>query len=444
MIPDGTAGAHDELAPRLDDEFQDQRRTVQAQVCYICKAKYHKLHVLYSDLCPSCSELNYAKRYQTADMTGRVALLTGGRVKIGWRIGLKLLRCGATVVVTTRFPHDAVKRYAAEKDAASFMDRLHVIGLDLRDMARLEEFCSMLRTKLRRLDIIINNACQTVRRPVAYYAHLLKGEQTPPRLLVPNPARAGSTTTAHLGGSGTAPAKVSTEQDAPRTATGTLAWDEEWKAARAGAKGHELATRRATASSAELSQMAVCAHDLDCSALKFPTGAYDVNRQQLDLRANNSWKLKLEQVESAELAEVFAINAMSPFILNARLKPLLLKADKPRFIVNVSAMEGKFYRKKSSNHPHTNMAKAALNMMTRTSAAAYAQDDIYMNSVDTGWINDENPLPSAVKMAVNHNFQTPLDEIDAAARVVDPVIVGLNGGALIYGKFLKDYKETEW
>ena len=460
MVPDGTASAHDELAARVQDAFEDKRRTVQAQVCYICKAQYHRLHVLYADLCPDCAELNYSKRFQTADMRGRVALVTGGRVKIGWRIGLKLLRCGAIVVVTSRFPHDAAKRYAAEKDASSFMDRLHVVGLDLRDMARLEEFCAMLKTKFKRMDVIINNACQTVRRPAAYYQHLLQAERVPPRLLVPAADTPAPSSTSEGAPStpATAPpsqdaatesdasdksnkhARHDAEEKADKDPAGVLALDRQWRMS--GAKGNELATQ--SASSAEMSQLPVCVHDLDRSATKFPKGMYDVNRQQLDLRSQNSWKLKLEQVESAELAEVFAINAMSPFIINARLKPLLLQAEAPRFIVNVSAMEGKFYRKKSSNHPHTNMAKAALNMMTRTSAAAYAREGIYMNSVDTGWINDENPLPSAVKMAVDHNFQTPLDEIDAAARVVDPVMVGLNGGELVYGKFLKDYKETEW
>lgn len=111
-------------------------------------------------------------------------------------------------------------------------------------------------------------------------------------------------------------------------------------------------------------------------------------------------------------------------------------------------MEGKFYRHKMPTHPHTNMAKAALNMMTRTCASNLAvQDNIYMNSVDTGWINDENPLDIANRTAEAHDFQTPLDEVDAAARILDPIFVGVKlppDHTPVFGKFLKDYHETEW
>jgi NAD(P)-dependent dehydrogenase (short-subunit alcohol dehydrogenase family) len=100
------------------------------------------------------------------------------------------------------------------------------------------------------------------------------------------------------------------------------------------------------------------------------------------------------------------------------------------------------------NHPHTNMAKAALNMLTRTSAEDLAKHHrIFMNAVDTGWINDENPLEKASKIAKQNLFQTPIDEIDAAARILDPIFSGVNAGRAgekESGKFLKDYRETEW
>ena len=159
----------------------------------------------------------------------------------------------------------------------------------------------------------------------------------------------------------------------------------------------------------------------------------------------------VDQVQTPELAEVFAINTLAPFLINARLQPLLAAtaqrgdaAAGAAFVVNVSAMEGKFYRYKTPNHPHTNMAKAALNMMTRTCAEELAAARVYMNSVDTGWINDENPQHMAAANAERHNFQTPLDEIDAAARVVDPVLAAANGAAPVHGQFLKDYAQTEW
>ena len=218
--------------------------------------------------------------------------------------------------------------------------------------------------------------------------------------------------------------------------------------------------------SAAASQMVLCPDDVGVDAAVLPPGLSDVNQQQLDLRTTNSWLLNLGQVSTPEVMECMFVNAIAPFLLNSKLQPLMIhrgtgsgNADESgyatkkntaidtavhtrnRYIVNVSAMEGKFYRYKMSHHPHTNMAKAALNMMTRTSSEHLAkQHGIYMNSIDTGWINDENPLERASKTAKVNNFQTPIDEIDAAARILDPIMTN----AQLYGKFLKDYRETEW
>merc|ERR1719230_1550849 len=164
----------------------------------------------------------------------------------------------------------------------------------------------------------------------------------------------------------------------------------------------------------------------DQVAESLPAGERDAHGQQLDMRSSNSWLLKLGEVSTPEAVEVFCINTIAPFILNGRLRPLLLQSPHlDRYIVNVSAMEGKFYRFKQPTHPHTNMAKAALNMMTKTCSEDLARQGIYMNSVDTGWINDENPLPTAQRIAADHGFQTPIDEVDAAARILDPVLVGM-------------------
>jgi NAD(P)-dependent dehydrogenase (short-subunit alcohol dehydrogenase family) len=213
------------------------------------------------------------------------------------------------------------------------------------------------------------------------------------------------------------------------------------------------------AHSAAMSQMTILPDDVGVDERVMPKGLSDINGQQLDLRTQNSWLLKMDEVSTPELMECMFVNAIAPFVLNSRLKPLMeAPADDPsrpgRYIINVSAMEGKFYRYKMPNHPHTNMAKAALNMLTRTSSEDLAKRSrIYMNSVDTGWINDENPLEKAAKISKDNNFQTPIDEVDAAARILDPVFVGINAdgatpGAMKvvkdYGKFFKDYKESEW
>ena len=197
---------------------------------------------------------------------------------------------------------------------------------------------------------------------------------------------------------------------------------------------------------AELSQIALAPGDAEMGSEMFPTGRLDQDLQQVDLRAINSWRLRLADVPTVELLEVHLVNAVAPFILNARLKPLMLRVPtRDKHIVNVSAMEGVFYRAfKTDKHPHTNMAKAALNMLTRTSARDYARDGIHMNSVDTGWITDEDPVEIAERKTAELGFRPPLDAIDAAARICDPIFTGLLTGEHLWGNFLKDYQIANW
>lgn len=328
-IPDGPADVEYPTVPELK-EAEESVEYQRQQACYICKVRFSERHHFYSHLCPACAALNFEKRNQTRDMTGRVCLVTGARVKIGFQVALKFLRMGARVLVTSRFPRDALGRYTTEADAAEWMDRLRIIGADFRFLGGVEAMCHELCQKEPYLDVIVNNACQTIRRPAAYYAHLLEGE----------------------GGAATKAVTDSTAQTA--------------RAAQALDFSGDSGGYAVDQSSAALSQLAVLSEDrmrAEEVAMALPSGQRDVHGQQLDLRSSNSWLLKLGEIQSPEAAEVFCINTLAPFIINSTLRPLLERSPNPdRYIVNVSAMEGKFYRYKQPTHPHTNMAKVPLRL----------------------------------------------------------------------------------
>ena len=350
------------------DHDEGPSQTARRRPCYVCKQPYQQVHDFYHLLCPTCGDASQAMRDAAIDLRGRRVLITGGRIKIGFATALRCLRAGAEVMVTTRFPVDAARRFAAEPDVDTWRERLDIHGLDFR---RLPEVLAAIEAWRAgpALDVLINNAAQTVWVPPSDYRALRAAEAEPPAL----------------------PVARWTGEHAPE-------------------------------------------FELELAGVD----------PSLDLIRQHSWVMKLEEVPPIEMIEAQVVNAIVPFLLCSRLQPALLRSRFPdRYIVNVAALEGQFQRDtKPARHPHTNMAKAALNMITRTSAAAYAEQGIYMVSVDPGWVSHEAP-PAARARAAAEGFRTPLDMTDAAARILDPVARGL-AGRPIWGVLLKDYAEAAW
>ena len=381
--------------------------------CYVCKQDYTQVDAFYHQLCPDCAALNHSKRDARTDLSGRRALLTGGRAKIGRYLALRLLRDGAHTTITTRFPNDAVRRFTSEPDSADWLHRLRIVGIDLRDPAQVVALADSVAAA-GPLDILINNAAQTVRRSPGAYGPLAAAEKDP----LPDGPLPEILTFDHI-------------SDAhPLALAGSLA-------------EHPLPHLPQTLQGAEISRLAVLAGSASLQR-HLDSTAIDAGGLVPDRDRVNSWTQRVDEVDALELLEVQLCNTTAPFVLISRLRPALAASPARRtYIVNVSAMEGVFGRGyKGPGHPHTNMAKAALNMLTRTSATELFGDGILMTSVDTGWITDERPHFTKIRLA-EEGFHAPLDLVDGAARVYDPIVQG-EAGVDLYGCFLKDYRRADW
>ncbi|WP_437097939.1 SDR family NAD(P)-dependent oxidoreductase [Streptomyces flavidovirens] len=404
-------------ADRIDDETQGvlPSSTATAEIagilqrprsCYICKTRYVEVDAFYHQLCQKCAAENRARRDARTDLTGRRALLTGGRAKIGMYIALRLLRDGAHTTITTRFPNDAIRRFKAMPDSDEWIHRLKIVGIDLRDPAQVVALADSVAAD-GPLDILINNAAQTVRRSPRAYSELIAAESAP--------LPAGELPPAEVIGAFGSGAQLALPTARPEGLTAQ-----------------------------QVTDLALVTGSTSLARIEAGT-AIDAGGLVPDLDDTNSWIQTVSEVDPVELLEVQLCNSTAPFILISRLRPAMAAAAaKRKYVVNVSAMEGVFSRGyKGAGHPHTNMAKAALNMLTRTSAQEMLESDgILMTAVDTGWITDERPHPDKMRLA-EEGFHAPLDLIDGAARVYDPIVRGEDGEDL-FGVFLKDYAPANW
>jgi NAD(P)-dependent dehydrogenase (short-subunit alcohol dehydrogenase family) len=386
-------GAADRVegAPVVATEVHDGGRTRRERRCYACRGRFRTVDSFYHALCPACVDLNRRHRLAGTDLSGRRAVVTGGRVKIGYQVTLKLLRDGAAVTVVTRFPADAARRYAQEADATNWLGSLRIVGADLRDPRQVLDLAERLSADGRPLDILINNAAQTVRRPAWAYQPLVAAEL-----------------------------RAAADGNSIETVTGYRpdAGRPEWAAAL------ESGTEAAGPEPA---------------AITDATGALIVPG------SSNSWTTRIGEVDPVELLEVQLVNVVAPFLLVDRLRRALAAAGHGRgYVVNVTGREGWFGEDGlgPERHPHTSVSKAALNMLTRVGAAELARHQVYMCGVDTGWITDESPTTIKSHRAAS-GWQPPLDVIDAAARIYHPVVSG-ESGTPVHGVLLKNYIVVPW
>jgi NAD(P)-dependent dehydrogenase (short-subunit alcohol dehydrogenase family) len=387
----------------------------QSDACYVCNQLLGDGHEFYPALCKICGDFNYKKRGATADLNGHSALVTGGRLKIGFEAALKVLRFGANTVVTTRFVEDAHRRFERQPDFDSWATRLTIIPADFRMLTSIEHVIGTLFERLGKLDILINNAAQTVRRPPAFYRHLLSAKNE--------------------------------EKETEEPVTGALLLTSRHQREFLASAGDKFLSRHLDSRGIErMSQLILMPGDESLDQTIFPPGRVDKDGQQEDRRDWNSWVMMLDDVHLVEFLEVLYINLVAPFLLCNRLRAIMKKTsiERPSFVINVTAMEGNFYDpEKNARHVHTNMAKAGLNMMTRTAALDFVKDRIYMTSVDPGFITNEKPFPLSVETSTRR-VKMAIDEVDGASRVCDPIIRALNEKEYLYGVLLKNYSVFPW
>jgi len=405
------------------------------------------------------------KQWDSVQASDGVALVTGARIKIGYQIALRLLRSGMTVIAVTRFPNVAALRYMCESDFGIWKNNLHIYGVDLRHLPSVQQFIGHIIKRYSRLDILINNAAQTIRRPRAYYSTIIENERT----LLSNPISLHAKLIRNVGKD---PYLLEWKKEdhcmTDIVESGTFGNGVSFA-------GFQLDRSLPLSSALTLVPLLPC-DELIHDEKNFPPGGVDEHSEPQDLRDSTSWNQTADEISMVEMVEVQTINSTVPFMLVSQLLPLMKQAVKlgsnlvithpivgstrkakgvegdtsielcklrRAFIVNVTSAEGLFSNKRSGVHPHTNMAKAALNMMTKSIASQYAAMNIFTTAVDTGWVTKMKPT-KALRPRERPPTVGPLSEKDGATRVLDPIFGGMTSSKAAFGTMFQNYEETEF
>ena len=408
--------------------------------CYICKQKLglDNTHKFYGNICTKCGDLNYSFRTMKLDFSGRIALVTGGRIKIGFYIVKKLLSYGCKVITTSRFPIDTLKNYKEDPDYEIWKNNLIIYPIDFRLFQSTVKFVNYILENFPHLDFLINNAAQTIRKSAAYYDDYIPIETQ--KLNVEDDEKIIKTDYLTL-------RKQISEHFSEEMDKDEIQNKEEISNALASlAKSDKKEFD-------EMLPLSVIASTIRIMEEKDQPKIYimGADGQPYDFsKGKNSWNFEFDEIPFQEFTEVQIINAWTPYYLCVKLKPLMEKSPfLDKYIVNVTAVEGIFNHFKRTTHVHTNMAKAALNMFTRTCGKYLEKENIYMTCVDTGWVSHMGEMnkmldPKTQEYSEHEMAIVPLDELDGAMRVLHPIIEGIKNKKYYSGVLLKDYVVSNW
>ena len=399
--------------------------------CYICKKKlnYDNIHKFYGNLCIKCGNYNYSFREMKLDFSGRIAIVTGGRVKIGYYIATKLLSYGCKVLITSRFPKDTLLKYKQNQDYEKWKNNLIIYPIDFRIFESTVKFIKFIKDNFPYIDIIINNAAQTIRRTAAYYKYLLPIETK--ELESEDEKKIVKTDFINL------QKQINEEHNINK--------DEISNSLISLSKNNNPEYQEILPLSVISSQIKIMEEKEQPKLMLMGNDGqpYDFSK------GKGSWSFEFDEIPLQEFTEVQIINAWTPYYLCSKLKSVMIKSPfNDKYIVNVTSPEGIFCNKKST-HVHSNMAKAALNMFTLTCAKYLKKDGIYMTCVDTGWITHMKEMNNLIDKETNEHYENifvniPLDELDGAMRVLHPIIEGIKNKNYLSGILLRNYSKSNW